>query len=59
VGAYPKGKDYNIRFGASGEKEKEQAQKEIAGVPFPTKDPVFGKDGAMISNWKKNREYAQ
>jgi len=57
VGAYPKGKDYNIRFGAPG--EKEIAQKEIAGVPLPTNDPVFGKEGAMKSNWKKNQEYAQ
>jgi len=55
VGAYPKGKDYNIRFGSSG--EKEEAQREIEKVPFPENDPVSGKGGAIKSYWKKKQEY--
>ena len=56
VGAYPQGKDYNIKFGASG--EKEESQKEIEKVSLPENDPVFGKGGAIRSYWKKKREYA-
>lgn len=55
VGAYPQGKDYNIRFGASG--EKEESKREIERVPLPEYDPVFGKVDATKSYWRKKREY--
>lgn len=50
VGAYPDGKDYDTNYGKEGERPK--ADENIARVPVPDKDPVYGKQGALNQNWK-------
>ncbi len=51
VGAYPQGKDYDINYGKHAELEK--SIKQIAEVPKPNKDPVFGKEGFLKSLWEE------
>lgn len=50
VGAYPDGKDYDIMYGKEGERPK--ADENIAGVPVPSKDPVYGSEGPLRQSWK-------
>ncbi|MDO7906356.1 cupin domain-containing protein [Paenibacillus sp. JX-17] len=49
IGAYPDGMDYNIH------KEEDGAipgiQQEIAAVPLPATDPVFGEKGPLLNHW--------
>lgn len=53
VGAYPKGADYNLLKGTAD--ELEEAKKEIAKVPEPDNDPVYGSKGHLFECWyKKN-----
>jgi uncharacterized protein YjlB len=49
VGAYPDGMDYDINYGNTG--ERPQTDKNIARVPLPSKDPVFGATGGIIKYW--------
>jgi uncharacterized protein YjlB len=49
VGAYPEGQDYDILKGR--ESDRPKADQNIAKVPFPETDPVFGTDGPLIKNW--------
>jgi uncharacterized protein YjlB len=49
VGAYPGGADYDIKKGKA--EEKAEAKKNINKVPFPEKDPVYGK-GPLQRLWK-------
>ena len=49
VGAYPEGQRWNMRYG--GEEEKVQAEREIALVPLPARDPLFGPDGPLRKIW--------
>lgn len=48
-GAYPKGQDYDLLYGKPG--ERPQADNNIARVPLPELDPVFGKDGPLLKHW--------
>lgn len=50
VGAYPDGKSYDMNYGKA--EEVEIAKKNIANVPLPKHDPVFGKEGKMFDFWK-------
>jgi uncharacterized protein YjlB len=50
VGAYPQGMDYDINYGNVG--ERPQTDRNIARVPIPGKDPVFGKKGGLVKFWK-------
>ena len=50
VGAYPDGQDYDILKGKKGERPK--ADENIAKVPLPETDPVFGVEGPLVKNWK-------
>jgi uncharacterized protein YjlB len=50
VGAYPEGKDYDMNYGKEGERPK--ADENIAAVPLPKKDPVYGDAGMMKETWK-------
>lgn len=50
VGAYPGGQSYDMNYGKEG--EIENAKQNIAGVPLPEEDPVFGMDGEMFEFWK-------
>lgn len=49
VGAYPEGKDYDMKYGKSA--ELEVAFRNIEKVPMPLKDPVFGLSGGLIKYW--------
>jgi uncharacterized protein YjlB len=49
VGAYPNGKDYDIKKGDPD--DRPEADKNIKKVPLPENDPVYGNDGPLISNW--------
>lgn len=50
IGAYPDGKDYDMNYGREG--ERPNADKRIANVPLPEKDPVFGTKGGIMLYWK-------
>lgn len=52
VGAYPDGRDYNTRVEHDG--KREQAIREIAEVPIPDTDPVFGAGGVLLQHWSKS-----
>jgi uncharacterized protein YjlB len=50
VGAYPFGADYDIRRGLAG--ERPAADEHIQKAAFPSRDPVYGPEGALIKCWK-------
>jgi uncharacterized protein YjlB len=50
VGAYPGDADYDMCYGKPG--EHEAAARNIASVPLPERDPLFGKKGGLRSLWK-------
>ena len=50
VGGYPDGRDYDMNYGKAGERPK--ARHNIASVPLPKTDPVFGKQGGLLEVWK-------
>lgn len=54
VGAYPEGQSYDMNEGREGERERAIAN--IERVPLPVLDPVFGKDGPLLSDWVKGPE---
>jgi uncharacterized protein YjlB len=49
VGAYPTGQRPDTRYGKRG--ERPQADANIAQVPLPQADPVFGEQGALMAQW--------
>ena len=49
VGAYPTGQQQDTCMGEPG--ERPQADANIAGVPLPQADPVYGPDGPLMSYW--------
>lgn len=49
VGAYPDGRDYDMNYGKAGERPR--ADRNIAGVPVPEKDPVFGTRAGIVKYW--------
>jgi uncharacterized protein YjlB len=53
VGAYPQGKDYDMSTGTA--TEYKTAVKNIADVPLPLHDPVFGKQGFLKTYWKEEK----
>jgi uncharacterized protein YjlB len=50
VGAYPDGMDWDVRRGDPA--EYEEAQRNIAAVPLPRTDPVFGAEGPLRRLWR-------
>jgi uncharacterized protein YjlB len=52
VGAYPEGQTYDICKGKDNDRPK--ADLNIAKVPLPFADPVFGTDGPVIKNWSQD-----
>ena len=51
VGAYPAGQRPDMNTGQAG--ERPQADRNIAAVPPPELDPVFGSTGPLIRLWHK------
>lgn len=49
VGAYPDGRDWDLLKGESG--ERPAADKNIAGLPIPEFDPLFGKGEGLSKIW--------
>jgi uncharacterized protein YjlB len=49
VGAYPDGRDWDLLTGKPG--ERPQADKNIASLPIPDNDPVFGAEGPLRGIW--------
>jgi uncharacterized protein YjlB len=50
VGGYHGGRDYDIKRGRKNERPR--ADKNIAEVPLPGTDPLFGRKGGLIDLWK-------
>jgi uncharacterized protein YjlB len=50
VGAYPDGREWDLLRGLPG--ERPNADRNIANVPLPENDPVFGGDGPLTRIWK-------
>ncbi len=51
VGAYPKGKNFDMNYGKK--EERPQADRNIEQVPLPDTDPVFGKEGVLLQLWRE------
>jgi uncharacterized protein YjlB len=51
VGAYPEGRDWDLLRGRPG--ERPQADKNIAALPVPENDPVYGADGPLREIWNE------
>ncbi|HKJ69870.1 MAG TPA: cupin domain-containing protein [bacterium] len=49
VGAYPRGQSWDMNYGKT--TERPQADRNIARVPLPEFDPVYGSDGPLIDDW--------
>jgi uncharacterized protein YjlB len=50
VGAYPGGHGPDLRVPGAGERERALAN--IAAVPLPASDPVWGQSGALLDRWR-------
>jgi uncharacterized protein YjlB len=50
IGAYPDGKDYDIKKGEPSDRPK--ADENIRNVKLPDTDPVYGLSGPLILNWE-------
>ena len=50
VGAYPGGRQWDLLRGLRG--ERPQADRNIAAVPLPDDDPVYGSNGPLKRIWK-------
>lgn len=50
AGAYPDGSSYDIKYGRNG--ERPEADSNVAVVPLPPTDPVYGFEGPLIEYWK-------
>jgi uncharacterized protein YjlB len=49
VGAYPHGQTWDMNYGHPG--ERPAADRNIARVPLPLADPVYGDGGPLASHW--------
>jgi uncharacterized protein YjlB len=50
VGAYPDGREWDLLRGQPGERPK--ADQNIAALPIPDNDPIYGADGPLPRLWK-------
>jgi uncharacterized protein YjlB len=50
IGAYPHGQARDICYGRAGERPR--ADENIARVPLPSADPVFGREGPLLAQWR-------
>ena len=51
VGAYPKGQAWDMCYGKPGERPK--ADQNIARVPLPKADPLYGDHGSLMEHWRQ------
>ncbi len=51
VGAYPEGGDGSYDQPASGRATRDAAIAAIASTPLPRQDPMFGRDGPLMTLW--------
>jgi len=49
VGAYPPGPTWDMNYGKPD--ERPQADENIARVPLPPADPIFGSKGPLVEYW--------
>jgi uncharacterized protein YjlB len=49
IGAYPPGQIWDMNTGSAGERPR--VDREIAAVPLPATDPVFGAGGPIVLLW--------
>lgn len=49
VGGYPAGQNWDMNYGREG--ERPQADQNIAEVPLPEQDPIYGPDGPLVEHW--------
>lgn len=50
IGGYPEGREYDMNYGKPG--ERPTTDYNIAALPIPETDPVFGKNGGLLNIWK-------
>ena len=50
VGAYPGGRQWDLLRGLPG--ERPQVDRNIAAVPLPETDPIYGSDGPLTRLWR-------
>ncbi len=50
IGAYADGREYDINYGKP--EERPWVLENIAAVPLPKTDPVFGNEGPLLDYWK-------
>jgi uncharacterized protein YjlB len=50
VGAYPGGRQWDLLRGLPGERPK--ADENVAALPMPDNDPIYGADGPLRQIWK-------
>jgi uncharacterized protein YjlB len=53
VGAYPGGRECDLLRGRLG--ERPLADKNIAAIPMPSQDPLFGSEGPLRRIWEKSQ----
>src|SRR5437016_10975350 len=53
VGAYPAGREWDLLRGRPG--ERAHADQNIAALPIPDNDPIYGPEGPLLQIWKRNR----
>ena len=51
TGAYPSGQRWDMCYGKPGERPR--VDENIARVPLPETDPVYGADGPLLARWCK------
>lgn len=51
VGGYPNGADWNLKIGLT-DSDRTFIRDEIAQIPIPDTDPVYGVDGPLFAYWK-------
>jgi len=49
VGAYPAGTSWDMNYGKDG--ERPETDENIARVPLPENDPVYGDEGKLLQHW--------
>jgi uncharacterized protein YjlB len=50
VGAYPEGRGPDLQVAGKGDRKAALAN--IAGVPLPAEDPVYGRGGPLVARWR-------